>query len=61
MWPFRRQRGPSPDAKAASAQADRALQDARNLDGKVDRVTQVAAEIKRVNHVALAVKRAIQG
>lgn len=62
MWPFRRRAArPSPDALAASAHADRALIDARNLDSKVDRAVEMAAEIKRVNHIALAVARSIRG
>lgn len=62
MWPFRRRPArPSPDAVAASEHADRALIDAKKLDGKVDRAVEMAAEIKRVNHVATAVARAIRG
>ena len=62
MWPFtRRPASPSPDAEAAAAQADRALTDARNLDSKVEKVARDAAEIKRVNHIAAAMARAIRG
>jgi hypothetical protein len=63
MWPFTRRRParPSPDAVAAAAHADRALIDAKNLDGKVDRAVELAAEIKRVNHIALAVAKSIRG
>lgn len=62
MWPFRRRDAcPSQDAVAASAQADRALVDAVNLDGRLERVARESAEIKRVNHIAIAVARSIEG
>jgi hypothetical protein len=64
MWPFYRRQmvpHPSPDAEAATSQAERALTDAKNLDTKVDKVAQEAAEIKRVNHIADAVDRSIRG
>lgn len=60
MWPFRRHVPcASEDAHAAAAQADRALMDARNLDGRLERVARQSAEIKRINHIALAVDRSI--
>lgn len=63
MWPFRHRRPPrpSPDAVAAAEHADRALIDAKNLDGKVERAVRLAAEIKRVNHIAASLERAIKG
>ena len=61
-WPFRRRTGrPSLDAEAAAAHADRALLDVQALAGKVDRAVELAAEIKRVNHVAAAMVRVIKG
>lgn len=61
-WPWVRRRAcPSPDAEAAAQQADRALIDAHNLDGRLARVAREAAEIKRINHVALSVERSIRG
>ena len=63
MWPFARRRPAcaSPDAEAAAEQAERALADAKRLHAKVDRVAKEAAEIKRVNHIAAAMARAIKG
>ena len=62
MWPFcRRAARPSPDAVAASVQAERALTDARNLDGRLEQVARQSAEIKRVNHIAAAVAKSIRG
>ena len=62
MWPFvHRPACPSPDAVAASDQATRALADAHSLDRKVERAASTAAEIKRVNHIAAAMARAIRG
>lgn len=62
MWPFtRRPACPSPAAEEAAAQAERALTDAKNLGAKVEKVAQDAAEIKRVNHIATAMARAIRG
>lgn len=49
------------DAQAAAAHADRALIDVQALAGKVDRAVELAAEIKRVNHVAAAMVRVIKG
>lgn len=61
-WPFSRHvPAPSQEAQHATAQADRALADARNLDGRLELVARESAEIKRVNHIALAVARSIQG
>lgn len=60
MWPFRRRAAcPSEDAQAAAAQADRALVDARNLDGRLERVARESEEIKRINHIAIAVAMSI--
>ena len=62
MWPFvHRPACPSPDAEAAAEQADRALVDAKNLDRKVEKAARDAAEIKRVNHIAANLARAIRG
>lgn len=62
MWPFtRRAARPSPDAVAASNQADRALTDAKNLDGRLDRIARQSAEIRRINHIAAAVAKSIRG
>ena len=62
-WPFRKKRAaaPSPDATAAVEQADRAFVDAKGLDEKMRHVAAEAAEIKRVNHIAVAVARSIRG
>ena len=62
-WPFRKKRSaaPSPDATAAAEQADRAFVDAKDLDEKMRHVAAQAAEIKRVNHIAVAVARSIRG
>lgn len=59
-WPWRRRVPcPSPEAEHATQQADRALVDARNLDGRLARVARESAEIKRVNHIAIAVAKSI--
>lgn len=61
-WPLRRRAAyPSPDAEAASEQADRALLDAVNLDRRLDQVARESAEIKRINHIAAAVAKSIRG
>jgi len=62
MWPFRRRPArPSPDAEAAVEQASRALRDAKALDVRFEEAARRADEIKRVNHIALAVARSIRG
>lgn len=60
VWPFGSP-APSSEAHVAAAQAKRGLIDARNLHGKVEQVAAVAAEIKRVNHIAAAVAKSIRG
>lgn len=60
VWPFGRPAA-SAEAGDAAEQANRALTDARNLHGKVEKVAAVAAEIKRVNHIAAAVAKSIKG
>lgn len=60
VWPFHRG-GSTGEADVAVAQACRALADAKNLHGKVEQVAAVAAEIKRVNHIAAAVAKSIRG
>jgi hypothetical protein len=61
MWPFTRTARPSPDAVAASDQAERALTDAENLDGRLEQIAQQSAEIRRFNHIAAAVAKSIRG
>jgi hypothetical protein len=63
-WPWRRQRREpiiSPEAQEANLQGDRALEDALNLDSRVERVARDAAEIRRVNHIAAAVLKSLKG
>ncbi len=61
-WPFSRsEHHASPDAQDAAIQAVRALTDARNLDGRAERVAESLAEIRRTNHIAAAVTKSIRG
>ncbi|MGY1773494.1 DUF7620 family protein [Blastococcus sp. SYSU D00813] len=61
-WPWRR-RPPcaSEEANAAASHATRALQDARNLASRADRVSDDLAATLRRNHFAAAVVEALRG
>lgn len=51
----------SPEAEVAFQQASRALEDAQNLAGKVDKAARESAKLRRENHIAAAVVKSIRG
>ena len=63
LWPFHRRRkpGPSPESTHAVEQAERQLRDTKRLSERVNEVADQLAEIRRVNHIAEAVRNAIKG
>lgn len=63
-WPWRQRSVPpstKPEALEARSQGLRALEDARCLDRRVEKVAREAEEIRRTNHIAAAVYRSLGG
>lgn len=62
-WPWRRRRrsAPSEDARHALDQARRALIDTERMSCRVDEVADQLDAIRKRNHFADAVSRAIRG
>jgi len=60
-WPWRRPGRVPEEAEQAVQHAERLLEDAKNLDARAQKAADTAAEIRRVNHIAAAMARAIKG
>ena len=63
LWPFRRRCRAQcdRDMDAALWESNRALQDAKQLRSRMDRVSERLQETKRRNHFGEAVARALRG
>jgi hypothetical protein len=58
-WPFKRLPAATPEADEASAQARRALLDARNFDQRAQRVAARSLQIGLRNHIGESLEIAI--